>query len=102
MYDNYMVDTPRNNSGGNVNDGRGGDGNGNGNGDDNNNGDNANPDEHPDKPNNSLGPEDKDILNESLNSPNHDALRLRLVHTANKITSEKQRLREEQDYLEDQ
>lgn len=42
-----------------------------------------------------LGLEDEDVLNESLDSPRHYALRRWLVNTALKITSEKQRLREE-------
>ena len=73
---------------------------GGGNGDDNmnnnnNNGNKANFDENADELNNNLN------LNESLNSPNQDALRLRLVRTANKIANEKHRLREEQAYLGD-
>lgn len=51
----------------------------------NNNGDNnANPNDGTDKPRSSLDPDDDDILDESLNSPNHDALRPRLVDTSRK------------------
>lgn len=48
-----------------------------------------------DEPESDLGLEDEDVLNESLDSPRHYALRRWLVNTALKITSEKQRLREE-------
>lgn len=85
-YDIYMVDMPHNSGSGNTNNGGGGDGNGNR---DNNNGNNANPDDNTNNPGTSLGPDDNDILNESLNSPNHDTLRLRLVRMVNKITNEK-------------
>lgn len=96
-----MVDTPPNNGGDDDDDG--GDGNDNANRNTNNNGNNTNPDSNPDNDardlGSSLGPEDNDILNESLGNPNYDALRVRLVRTTSKITNEKRRIREEQEYL---
>jgi hypothetical protein len=69
-YDIYMVDTPHSSGGGNPNNGRGD----NNSGDNNNNDPNANPDNNANKLDSSLNPEDHDILNESLNSPNHGEL----------------------------
>lgn len=71
-YDIYMVGTPdpNNNNGGGGND-------------------DGNPDDDADEPQSDLGPEDQDILNESLDSLNHDALRLQFARTAKKITNQK-------------
>ncbi|KAE8816491.1 hypothetical protein D1007_06097 [Hordeum vulgare] len=82
-YDIYMVDTPRGNGGSSDNgEGGGGDVSDNENNDDNaknNSGDIGS----------SLGPKNNDILNESLDNPNYDALRVRMVRTTSKITNEK-------------
>ena len=112
-YDVYMVDTPKNGGGdspdhgddsppkggdGNNNNGGGGNGNDKGKGGDDDEGEDYNPDDDLER---SLGPDDVDILNESLVNPNYDALRLRLVSTAKRIKNTSQCLRDEENYLSD-
>lgn len=103
-YDVYMFDMPcANDNGGTNNSDNTGNGANDNTGTKNGGGDN--PDGPPcgeaDDPQSDLGPKDEDILNESLCSPPHDALRRRLVNTAQKITNEKQRLREEAAFISD-
>ena len=108
-YDVYVVDTLKNGGGdnpsgsnndkGNGGPTKGGDGNSNnggrfkcsdrGQGGDDDNDEDYNPDDDLER---SLGPEDEDILNESLGDHNYDALRMRLVNTAKRIKNSSQRL----------
>lgn len=88
-YDIYMAGTLDPNNGGCGNDNR-----------DNNGRNNNNNDDNASEPRSDLIPNDHNILNESLNNPNHEALRLRFIGTAKKLTSEKWRLCEDTQYLE--
>ena len=109
-YDVYMVDTPKNGgrdspskkdsdngAGGPPKNGNDGDNSKNRGGHSSDDGD-YNPDNEDDR---SLGPEDEDNLNESLDNPYYDALCLRLVETTKRIKNTSQRLRDEEVYLND-